>query len=407
MEAIKIKVCYIYSMSKSGTRTIKNYKTNSEAVTMPKGITSSVYYPYKKRYKLKNSKKKKSFVSVILSLCIWSGLFYFACSSNIKSFIEPVYINRLNNKYLNLDTKQVITPTLNYMTNLNLMGENLLDGAINQDKTVINKINSSGELYGLKNDILYIINQYKNLHAGVYIYDYSSGKTVEINADEVFPAASIIKIPVLLELFNRSETLEKEGYSPIDTKNKITFKETHRTEGSGNLQYKNANVDYTIDYLANIMITKSDNSATNMLIEQIGGINGLNSSLRQWGFSKTQMTSWLPDLKGTNTTTPKDIATMLYNIDNRDFLSLASSADIKQYMSHVENRTLIKSQLPNNAVLMHKTGDIGKMLGDAGIIYSPAGKKFLLVTMVKRPHNDYGARELIQKITKAAYQRLG
>ena len=154
MEAIKIKVCYIYSMSKSGTRTIKNYKTNSEAVTMPKGITSSVYYPYKKRYKLKNSKKKKSFVSVILALCIWSGLFYFACSSNIKSFIEPVYINRLNNKYLNLDTKQVITPTLNYMTNLNLMGENLLDGAINQDKTVINKINSSGELYGLKNDIL-------------------------------------------------------------------------------------------------------------------------------------------------------------------------------------------------------------------------------------------------------------
>ena len=76
-------------------------------------------------------------------------------------------------------------------------------------------------------------------------------------------------------------------------------------------------------------------------------------------------------------------------------------------MSHVENRTLIKSQLPNDAVLMHKTGDIGKMLGDAGIIYTSNGKKYILSVMVKRPHNDYGARDLIQKVSKAAYQRLG
>lgn len=392
-------------MNKVNMRPKDSYRTNSEAIAVPKGMTSSVYYPQNRYPKRHKTKKKTRFASVFLALIVWSSLFYFALSNNIKSFIEPVYINRLNNKYLNLDVNKVISPTLNYMTNLSFMNLNLLSDV--SPKNTIKDINSSGELSALKNDILYITNKYKNLHAGIYIYDYTTGKTVEINADEVFPAASIIKIPVLLDLFNRSEALEKEGFSPVDTNNKITFKETHRTEGSGNLQYKSADVDYSIDYLAKIMIRQSDNSATNMLIEQIGGINQLNASLRHWGFSKTQITSWLPDLKGTNTTTPRDIATMLYNIDNQKFLSLSSSADIKEYMSHVENRTLIKSQLPNDAVLMHKTGDIGKMLGDAGIIYTSNGKKYILSVMVKRPHNDYGARDLIQKVSKAAYQRLG
>lgn len=76
-------------------------------------------------------------------------------------------------------------------------------------------INSTGELTGLKNSILPILDNYKNLHAGIFIYDYHTGKTVDINKDEIFPAASIIKIPVLLDFFNRNKDLEKEGFEPI------------------------------------------------------------------------------------------------------------------------------------------------------------------------------------------------
>ena len=357
----------------------------------------------KRQQKTKRNSKKK----VIAALFVWSSILLGAFSINKPNFLEPVYLNRLNNSDLEFKAESVYAPTLNYANNLSFLNTNILASIPETKKGKLLPINSTGELTSLKNSILPILDNYKNLHAGIYIYDYHTGKTVDINKDEVFPAASIIKIPVLLDFFNRNKDLEKEGFEPVSLDKKLTFTEAHRTEGSGNLQFKSADVDYSIDYLAKIMIRKSDNSATNMLIEEVGGINQLNAALRHWGFSKTQVTSWLPDLKGTNTTTPYDIATMLYNIDNQKFLPLQSAANIKEYMSHVENRTLIKSQLPENAVLMHKTGDIGKMLGDAGVIYSPTGKKYIMVIMVKRPHNDYGARDLIQKVSKTVYNSLG
>lgn len=365
-------------------------------------IKYSEYKNAPKTRKNRNSKPK-----IAAAVFVWSTILLGAFSLNLPNFIEPVYLNRLNNSSLDFNAEEVYAPTLNYVNNLTFLNKNILTGTPSKGAEKMLSINSAGELTGLKNSILPILDNYKNLHAGIFIYDYHTGKTVDINKDEIFPAASIIKIPVLLDFFNRNKDLEKEGFEPISLDKKLTFTEAHRTEGSGNLQFKSADVDYSIDYLAKIMIRKSDNSATNMLIEEVGGINQLNAAIRHWGFSKTQVTSWLPDLKGTNTTTPYDIATMLYNIDNQKFLPIQSAANIKEYMSHVENRTLIKSQLPENAILMHKTGDIGKMLGDAGVIYSPSGKKYIMVIMVKRPHNDYGARDLIQKVSKTVYNSLG
>ncbi len=389
-----------------------NYKNDSnlkrvEIISSDRADSRCIKSSYFEHKVQKERKIKKNPLKIALAVSVWSVLLFAAFAVNKTNFLDPMYFNRLKNSKLTFAPERVVAPTTNYAGNLNIMGENILAPVPEKSGEKLLKINSAGELSALKNEILYILSKYKNLHAGVYIFDYKSGKSVDINKDEIFPAASIIKIPVLLDLFNRNKNLEDEGFEPLDTNTKLTFTEAHRTEGSGNLQYKSAGVDYTVDYLANIMITRSDNSATNMLIEQVGGINELNASLRHWGFNKTQVTSWLPDLRGTNTTTPYDIATMLYNIDNQKFLPLQAAANVKEYMSHVENRTLIKSQIPPDAVIMHKTGDIGKMLGDAGIIYSPSGRKFIAVIMVKRPHNDYGARELIQKVSKAAYNYLG
>ena len=388
---------------------MQNYRLEQERYyNYPNSRMATVPYTKKLQYKKPNvkSKKQPSKVAIMASVCFWSIIMAGACFINGNNFLEPVYFNRIQNKALHFNAEETLSPTLKYMTNLNIMGTNLVAGIPAKGKEKIIPIKSNGELTALKNEIKNILSGYNNLHAGVFVYDYATGYTVEINDKEVFPAASIIKIPVLLDLFNRNKDLEKEGFSPIGLDKKITFTEAHRTEGSGDLQYKSANVDYSVDYLAKIMIRSSDNSATNMLVEEIGGINQLNTSLRHWGFSKTQMTSWLPDLRGTNTTTPYDISTMLYNIDNQKFVSMNSSANIKEYMSKVENRTLIRSQIPDDVILMHKTGDIGRMLGDAGIIFTPSGKKFILTIMVKRPHNDYGARELIQKVSKAVYNSL-
>ena len=139
---------------------------------------------------------------------------------------------------------------------------------------------------------------------------------------------------------------------------------------------------------------------------QIGGMEGLNSAARNWGLPSTQMTNWLPDLKGTNTVSAKDMATLLYNIDNPKFLNSNSKYAIQQYMSNVHNTTLIKAGLPKDAEFLHKTGDIGTMLGDAGIVYAPSGRKYIVVILTKRNFNDYSARDFIQQASSLIYKSV-
>ena len=84
-------------------------------------------------------------------------------------------------------------------------------------------------------------------------------------------------------------------------------------------------------------------------------------------------------IKETNHTTAKEMAQMLYNIDENDkFLSDTSRNKMLNYMGHVHNNRLIQAGLGAGSVFLHKTGDIGTMLGDAGIVITPTGKNILL-----------------------------
>ena len=156
----------------------------------------------------------------------------------------------------------------------------------------------------------------------IFIWDYQTKNFVSINGDKQIAAASTIKVPILLQMFKRIEIGELDLYSKMD----ITS--YYRSGGSGYLQYRPENTSYELNDLANFMIRMSDNTATNMLLAAVGGTEEMNSVLRNWGFSKTYIRTWLPDLYGTNYTTPKDMATILYNADNPNFLTLDSRSKI-------------------------------------------------------------------------------
>jgi beta-lactamase class A len=73
-------------------------------------------------------------------------------------------------------------------------------------------------------------------------------------------------------------------------------------------------------------------------------------------------------------------------------------------MRKVVNQSLIPQGLGQGATIAHKTGDIGSMLGDVGIIDLPNGKRYLMAAMVKRPHNDDRAGDAIRQMSKLTYQ---
>ena len=302
-------------------------------------------------------------------------------------------------KEVKADYHKLLFPTSDYLSNHWFLGERSLVGA-EVKKPAMTPLVEGTELTGLENQLKNLASLYPSIHPSVYVWDYESGNYADINADEIFPTASIIKLPVLVQLFR---SIERNQLTIYD---EMPLTEYYRTEGSGSLQFKAANSKYTIDTLARMMITESDNSATNMIMARLGSMTDINSGIREWGLKHTYVQTWLPDLGGTNHSTARDMAQILYNIDNPKFLSTSSREKIFDYMGHVHNNRLIAAGIPSNATFLHKTGDIGKMLGDAGIVFAPNGKKYIVVIFANRPHNSPLGKEFIVKASEIIYNNM-
>ena len=97
---------------------------------------------------------------------------------------------------------------------------------------------------------------------------------------------------------------------------------------------------------------------------------------------------------------------MLYNIDTTNIISQASKRHIAEYLSHVKNNRLLQAGLPSEAILLHKTGDIGYMLGDAGLVRTANGRKYIVVILARRPYNSPKGKEFIVEASKIIYNNI-
>lgn len=290
-------------------------------------------------------------------------------------------------------------PTIGYLNNHLFNNIPQFRGA-EQRKPLMTPLTENAHIVGIENGIKNLMAQYPTIQPSVYVWDYETGHFADINASQQYSAASIIKIPVLLQLFRSIEAKQVSLYD------EMTLTNYYRAEGSGGLQFKAENSKYTLDDLARVMITDSDNSATNMIMSKLGSMNDVNQGIRDWGLKHTHVQTWLPDLGGTNHTTARDLATMLYNIENPEFLSMSSREKIFDYMGHVKNNRLIQAGLGPGASFLHKTGDIGKMLGDAGIVYTPSGKKYIVVILANRPYNSVAGKDFIVHASEIIYNYM-
>lgn len=355
--------------------------------------------------RIKTKKRKRnSFIAFVVALIFFGIYGYFICPYGYRHFVEPLFVNRFLNRNTNLDVKPFISPTLAYLHNSYLMDEPVLVGVDNKAR-ILNNISVTGSMESTKNKLLNLFKNYPSMHPAVFVWDYSTGKAVEINADEVFPSASIIKIPIAFELMRKIDDSSKTK-EPITLQDKRMYTDEFKTLGSGKLQYTQSNVNYSLNHLADIMISESDNSATNMILYEIGGVDGFNRAMRNLGLKTTSMGEWLPDMDGTNKITAREISTILYNIDNPSYINPKYKNSLKEYLGNTKNIHLLKEKLPPNAMILHKTGNIGEMLGDSGIVYTSSGKKYLVTILVKRPKNNLNARNLVQDASLIIYNDI-
>lgn len=254
------------------------------------------------------------------------------------------------------------------------------------------------EINPLKAKLENLAQNYPDLEPEVFLVDLDTNGFVSIRGQNEIASASTIKLPILVAFF---QDLDR---GKIKLEERLTMTEEAIAGGSGDMQYQEPGTKFSALETATKMITISDNTATNMLIERLGGMDALNQRFMTMGLIKTKLNNLLPDLTGTNTTTAEDLGNLLIKIDRGELLSLRSRDRLLHIMGNVVKDTLLPQGLEPGALIAHKTGDIKSVLADVGTIDMPNGKRYIASMLVKRPDNSPEAQEFIQKASGITYQ---
>jgi beta-lactamase class A len=224
---------------------------------------------------------------------------------------------------------------------------------------------------------------------GVVIYDQASGRVVYAqNENEVFPAASLIKLPIALTAYD----LARRGALNLDEQ--LTMGVEDVTEGNGSMQNAPVGSTYTIRELCRRMMAESDNTAGNMMLKRIG-FEEVNATAEWLGTRQTSAARRFLDFAAAaqgrdNVTTPADMVLLLQKLVSGAINDSADRKDLLAALTQNIDRAKIPAGLPIDVEVAHKTGVLTGVEHDAGIVYL-SNRTYIVVFMSRDlPDNNSG-----------------
>ncbi len=261
-----------------------------------------------------------------------------------------------------------------------------------------------------------LLSQIDSIQGDVAIAFYNlseSSDSLLINAEEEFHAASTMKVPVMIELFKQY----REG--KLNLEDSILLKNEFKSIVDGSLYsmqvgmdsdsviYSQIGTTIALKDLMYNMITLSSNLATNVLIELVGAKN-TTATMRNLGADKIEVLRGVEDTKAyelgmSNTTTAKDLMLVMKAIAENTAGIKEDCDEMVAIMKDQQFNTIIPFFLPESVSVAHKTGSITDVHHDAGIVYLPDGRSYVLVLLSKNL-SDYGtATEQLAGLSKTIY----
>ena len=239
--------------------------------------------------------------------------------------------------------------------------------------------------------------------SGVVIKDLKMGWEWTYNPERLFPSASVVKVPMMVACFQSIQ----EGRIQLDTQLKL--KASDRVAGSGMLKTMPVGSSFNIQELLQQMITSSDNTAANMLINLLG-MDYLNLYFKKTGLSSTNLSRKMMDFSARkkgfeNYTTAGDMALLLGKIYRKELLSPELSMECLQLMKQQRIRDRIPARIPKDTVVAHKTGLERFVCHDVGIVFTENGDYLICVlTQRKKQGPSKPAKVFISKVALDVYQ---
>jgi beta-lactamase class A len=248
---------------------------------------------------------------------------------------------------------------------------------------------------------------------GVAVYDFRSGTTLLRNEHEVFHAASTMKVPVMLGIFEAVSRGELRLDQPVSVKNDFVsiFDGSHYAlearEDSDRELYDMVGREVPLEELVRRMIVKSSNLATNIVIEFIGAPRVM-SLMKTIGAFNIQVLRGVEDDKAyhagmNNTTTAYDLMQVFRALGERRVISAGASERMIGILLAQEHNNGIPAGLPPGTRVAHKTGWIPEIAHDAGIVFRPDGSSYVLVVLTRGFKKDDEAQRVIARIARATW----
>jgi len=236
---------------------------------------------------------------------------------------------------------------------------------------------------------------------GVAVLDLTTGQKYLFHADEVLPTASSIKIAILAELYHQAQ----QGKIKLD--DLYTLQSSDLVGGSGVAGALTPGVTrLTLRDVAALMISVSDNSATNIIIDRVG-MENVNALLDSLDLTHTRLRRKMMDVKAAaegreNIATPREMMMLLEKLYRGKVLNKQFTEEFFNLLS-IHKESYIPRELPEDLRVANKPGELEGVRNDSGIVF--AGKRpYVISVMTTYLRRERDGGEAIIRISNAAYQ---
>ena len=202
-------------------------------------------------------------------------------------------------------------------------------------------------------------------NVGIYVKDLHTGKTASINADSIFPTASMVKVPILIGI------MDKINKGELKYHQELTYKDSLLYAGSDLLASLKNNEKVELSKVIMLMLTTSDNTASLWLQSLAGTGTKINQILDSIGYTATRVNSRTPGREanreqfGWGQTSPKEMAHLFEDLANRNLMDASSSEKMLRLLGRNYWDEEALSQIPPDVFVASKNGAVNASRSEA------------------------------------------
>ena len=251
---------------------------------------------------------------------------------------------------------------------------------------------------------------------GVALHDYATGRDFAMEGGRPFHAASTMKVAVLLAIYKLAEEGRIRLGDTLHVRNRFrslvggeVFRVAANRDGDGEVHGRLGR-SMRVHELARAMITRSSNLATNLLLDHIG-LDAVRRILREAGIAGVEVARGVEDTRAfeagiSNRVTARGLVKMFRLLCGGDFLRESTREQMLDILHAQEFNSMIPERLPKGARVAHKTGEISTVCHDAGIVFPPDRKPYVLAILTEMRASVETRTGPVAEISRAIWEAL-